>query len=96
MSYDLKFKKSAFKEWNKLGAAILNQLKKKLKGVLLNPHIPSAKLSGDNSLYKIKLRQAGYRLIYEVNDQKKVIVIVVAIGKREKGNIYKVATERAH
>ena len=48
MSYDLEFKKSAFKEWNKLGAAILNQLKKKLKGVLLNPHIPSAKLSGDN------------------------------------------------
>ena len=95
MSYDLEFKKSAYKEWNKLGATIRNQLKKKLTEILLNPHIPNAKLSGDNLLYKIKLRQAGYRLIYEVNDQK-VIVTVVAIGKREKGNIYKIATERTH
>jgi mRNA interferase RelE/StbE len=31
--------------------------------------------------YKIKLRAAGYRLVYQVED-KTVTVIVVAVGKR--------------
>ncbi len=68
MTYELEFKKSALKEWKKLGATIQSQLKKKLTDILNNPHIESAKLSGGNELYKIKLRQAGYRLVYEVND----------------------------
>jgi len=46
-------------------------------------------------LYKIKLRQAGYRLIYDVNDQT-ITVTVIAVGKREKGNIYKVESDLLH
>lgn len=33
--------------------------------------------------YKIKLRQAGYRLIYRVDDDV-VTVSVIAVGKRDK------------
>ena len=93
MSYELEFKKSALKEWKKLGASIQTQFKKKLVDILENPHIESAKLSGGNELYKIKLRQAGYRLVYEVNDSI-VTVTVISVGKHDKGKVYKVAMDR--
>ena len=93
MTYELEFKKSALKEWKKLGATVLTQFKKKLTEVIENPHIQSAKLSGANELYKIKLRQAGYRLVYEVND-KIITVTVISVGKRDKGRVYKVAMRR--
>jgi mRNA interferase RelE/StbE len=93
MSYELGFKMTALKEWNKLGATIQTQFKKKLRNVLDNPRIPGAKLSGANDLYKIKLRQSGYRLVYEVNDQL-VMVTVIAVGKREGAKVYKAAMKR--
>lgn len=93
MTYELEFKKSALKEWKKLGATIQSQFKKKLAEVLSNPRIESAKLSGGNELYKIKLRQAGYRLVYEVNDEI-VTVTVISVGKRDKGEVYNLAMRR--
>lgn len=93
MSYKLEFKKSALKEWNKLGHTVKEQFKKKLKARLENPHVPSAALSGAENIYKIKLRNAGYRLVYTVNDAK-IIVTVVAVGKREKNQVYNVALSR--
>lgn len=94
MTYELEFKKSALKEWKKLGATVQTQFKKKLAEVIENPHIKSAKLSGANELYKIKLRQVGYRLVYEVNDDV-ITVTVISVGKRDKGKVYKVAMRRA-
>jgi mRNA interferase RelE/StbE len=43
--------------------------------------------------YKIKLRDAGYRLIYEVHDDF-LIVLVVAIGRRDKSEVYELARRR--
>jgi len=43
--------------------------------------------------YKIKLRAAGYRLVYQVEDTT-VTVIVVAIGKREDSAVYLAAAKR--
>ncbi len=93
MTYELEFKKSALKEWKKLGATIQSQFKKKLTVILNNPHIASAKLSGGNELYKIKLRQVGYRLVYEVNDDV-ITVTVISVGKRDRGKVYKAVMER--
>jgi len=95
MTYDLEFKKSALKEWNKLGATVKEQFKKKLTVALEGPRIPNAKLSGANDLYKIKLRQAGYCLVYEVNDEI-ITVTVISVGKRERGNVYKAAMKRTN
>ena len=95
MTYELEFKKSALKEWNKLGATVKEQFKKKLTEILEAPRIPSAKLSGANDLYKIKLRQAGYRLVYEVNDEI-ITVTVISVGKRERGDVYKTAMKRTN
>jgi len=83
MTYSLKFKPKALKEWNKLNSTIKKQFAKKLEAILENPHIPHNKLSGFNNIYKIKLRQSGYRLAYQVNDDE-VIVLVLKIGKRDK------------
>ncbi|OUR62710.1 addiction module toxin RelE [Colwellia sp. 39_35_sub15_T18] len=93
MTYELEFKKSALREWKKLGATVQSQFKKKLEAILNDPHIESAKLSGGNELYKIKLRQAGYRLVYEVNDAI-ITITVISVGKRDKGKVYKAAMNR--
>ena len=39
------------------------------------------KLSGYENVYKIKLRNWGYRLVYEVKEDK-IIIVVLAIGKQ--------------
>jgi mRNA interferase RelE/StbE len=87
MTCELKFLPAALKEWNKLDGPVKSQLKKKLATRMENPRVPSAQLSGFDSVYKIKLRSAGYRLVYEVADGESVIY-VLAIGKREKGRVY--------
>ncbi|GAC1331923.1 MAG: type II toxin-antitoxin system RelE/ParE family toxin [Collimonas sp.] len=93
MSFELAFLEEALKEWRKLDQDMREQFKKKLAERLLSPHVPSAQLSGSRNRYKIKLRQAGYRLVYEVRD-KELIVLVVAVGKRERNAVYKTAEKR--
>ncbi len=93
MTYKLDFKKSALKEWQKLGSTIREQLKKKLAERLENPHVPAAKLSGADNLYKIKLRKSGYRLVYQVEDNI-ITVVVLSVGKRERNEVYKSALGR--
>jgi mRNA interferase RelE/StbE len=43
--------------------------------------------------YKIKLRSSGYRLVYQVIDER-VVVIVIAVGKRERSDVYDAAKSR--
>ena len=93
MNYKLKFLPTALKEWKKLDHFIQTQLKKKLKNVLVKPHILSNQLRGFENHYKIKLRASGYRLVYEVIDQE-ICVMVIAIGKRNKNQVYKQAKKR--
>jgi mRNA interferase RelE/StbE len=93
MIYELAFKKSALKEWKKLGPNIRELFTKKLKERLSNPHVPSAAVNGGTNLYKIKLRQLGYRLVYSVSDTT-VTVTVVAVGKRNRNEVYDLALSR--
>lgn len=93
MTYKLDFKKSALKEWKKLGSTLQQQFKKKLIERLDNPHVSASKLSGAENMYKIKLRQSGYRLVYKVEDDV-IIVTVLAVGKRERSDVYRNAMKR--
>lgn len=93
MTYELAFKKSAFKEWKKLGPSVRAVFTGKLKERLTNPHVPSAGVNGSANLYKIKLKQLGYRLVYYVEDQT-VTVTVIAVGKRNRNEIYDLALSR--
>ena len=86
MSYELRFKESALKEWRQLNAPVREQFKKKLAERLEQPRVPSAALHGARDLYKIKLRAAGFRLVYQVDDGI-VTVTVIAVGKRERNAV---------
>lgn len=77
----------------KLDSSVREQFKKKLEERLLNPRVPAAKLSGHKDRFKIKLRSVGYRLVYEVRDDE-LVVVVVAIGKRERNAVYTAAAKR--
>jgi mRNA interferase RelE/StbE len=93
MTYELAFHPDAMKEWEKLDGNIKNQFKKKLAERLTQPHVPGALLRGRANIYKIKLRAVGYRLIYQVDDDK-VLVLVVSIGRRDRSDTYKRALTR--
>ena len=93
MTYSLVFDARALKEWQKLGDTVRQQLKKKLAEVLLNPRIEANRLHSLPDCYKIKLRAAGYRLVYQVFDDR-VVVVVVAVGKREDSAVYRKARGR--
>ena len=93
MKYELGFLEEALKEWGKLDGNTREQFKAKLTERLANPRVLAAKLTGHKDRYKIKLQSVGYRLVYEVRDSE-VIVIVVAVGKRERNAVYKVAAKR--
>jgi mRNA interferase RelE/StbE len=93
MTYSLEFDRRALKEWNKLGDTLRQQLKKKPAEVLENPRIEANRLRQLPDCYKLKLRNAGYRLIYQVLDHE-VVVFVVAIGKREREVVYQDAQDR--
>jgi len=94
MIYKLKFLPTALKEWKKLDHSIQAQLKKKLKKLLENPHVPACKLRGFENYYKIKLRASGYRLVYEVMENE-ICVVVIAIGKRDGEKVYRQAKHRS-
>jgi len=91
--YKLEFLPSATKEWNKLGAPVRLQFTKKLRERLDNPRVPAARLSEMPDCYKIKLRSAGYRLVYRVEDDR-VVVAVIAVGKRDHDDVYIAAAKR--
>jgi len=93
MIYELEFSEKAWKEWRKLGSELREQFKNKLVERLANPHVPAARLKGLSNAYKIKLRSAGYRLVYRVRDEV-LVVTVIAVGKRQGGDVYRQALKR--
>jgi len=93
MTYSLRFKEEAKNEWDRLDPVIREHFAKKLRQGRDNPRVDSARLSGMPDCYKIKLRQAGYRLVYEVRDHE-VVIVVIAVGKRERSAVYKIAAKR--
>jgi len=93
MTYRLLFKAEAKKEWDKLDVGMRTQFKKKLAEWLEVPRVESSRLSGLRNCYKIKLRSAGYRLVYQVRDEE-LVVSVVAMGKRERNAVYKAGVKR--
>lgn len=92
MTYSLRFKEEAKKEWDRLDPVIREHFAKKLRQRRENPRVDSARLSGMQDCYKIKLRSAGYRLVYEVRDHE-VVIVVIAVGKRERSAVYKIAAQ---
>lgn len=92
-TYRLEFLPSAQKEWKKLDSSIQKQFLNKLRERLTHPRIPAARLSELPDCYKIKLRDSGYRLVYSVLDNL-IVVQVVAVGRRDRNQVYRAAGRR--
>jgi mRNA interferase RelE/StbE len=93
-SYSLEFHPLALKEWHHLDRTVQLQFKTQLRKRLIQPHVPSARLHGElKNTYKIKLQRLGYRLVYEVIE-KRLVVYVIAVGKRSHDAAYTKANDR--
>lgn len=93
-AYRLQFVPSAWAEWQRLDGSVKEPLRKLLKKRLDNPHVPGAALHGALAgHYKIKLNKQGYRLVYGVQDDV-LIVMVMAVDKREDSVVYQSAVAR--
>ena len=87
--YRLFFVPSALKEWQDLDGSVKEPMRNLLRKRLDNPHVPGGALHGElEGYYKIKLRKQGYSLVYGVEDDR-LIVMVMAVDKREDGMVYR-------
>lgn len=106
--YSLKFVPDAWREWQALDGSIKLALKPLLAKRLQAPHVPGAllhrdlaavtsRVSRDEALWastrKIKLLKQGYRLVYMVEDDV-LVVLVLSVGKREDNAAYQAAAKR--
>ena len=82
--YKIEIKKSAVKEISKLPIKDLKRILKEIELLANNPRpFGAIKLSGDE---KYRLRVGNYRLLYQIFDDK-LIIIVVKVGHRK--DVYK-------
>jgi len=92
--YSLKFVPDAWREWQELDGSIKQALKPLLAKRLQNPHVPGSLLHRELAgCYKIKLLKQGYRLVYTVEDDV-LVVLVLSVGKRADSAAYLVAKKR--
>ena len=92
--YRLQFVLSAWAECQALDGSVKETLRKLLKKRLENPHVPGVELHGAlKGHYKIKLRKLGYRLVYGVQDDI-LMVMVMAVDKREDSDVYQATMAR--
>lgn len=94
VKYRLKFVLDAWREWQALDGSIKQALKPLLAKRLQNPHVPGSLLHRELAgCYKIKLLKQGYRLVYVVEDDE-LVVLVLSVGKREDNAAYLAAAKR--
>ena len=79
-----------------MDGAVKETLRKLLQKRLNSPYVPCGALHGDLlGCYKIKLKKQGIRLVYRVDDGA-LIVMVMAVDKREDAAVYRSAMERVN
>lgn len=83
-TYRLVFDERALKEFRKLAPSLREQAKRKLRERQANPRVEPDRLSRHPDCYKIKLRKAGVRLVYQVRDHE-IVIVVIAVGQRDSG-----------
>lgn len=92
----LLFHAEALKEFKRADNPIRSAFRKKLEKLLSGEELPSPAhaLHGfPRGFYKIKLRKAGFRLVYQF-DGKDLVILVIAVGRRDRDIVYEVARAR--
>jgi mRNA interferase RelE/StbE len=80
--YTIQYKKSVEKDLRKLPPNQLKAIVAKINALAIDPHPSgSVKLRGSSDLFRV--RHTDYRIIYQVQDDK-LIVLVVKVGHRRE------------
>jgi mRNA interferase RelE/StbE len=81
-NYELAIHHDAEKEWAKLDGSIKRRFKEKLaKEWLKHPRVVKDALRELPDCYKIKITTPQFRLIYHVNDAKRLLTILSAASR---------------
>jgi mRNA interferase RelE/StbE len=88
--FEVVFRPRAKKAFDRLGTADQRQLAVKLKARCAGPRVAADAVCEIRDGYKVKLRSSGIRAIYQVRDHQ-LVILVLAIGKREREEAYKEA-----
>jgi mRNA interferase RelE/StbE len=81
MPYEVRFSKTAEKQFRSLPVQVQLQLKSKIDGLSIDPKPHGAKLlKGIRDLFRIRV--GDYRIIYQVLDDE-LLVLIVKIGDRK-------------
>ncbi|CCK80217.1 type II toxin-antitoxin system RelE family toxin [Desulfobacula toluolica] len=85
MTYSIEFRPVVLKNMKKFPKRDLVRIKKKIEALGQNlPEPNTTKMKGNNSFHKI--RSGDYRIIYEIHDDK-LVILIVKVGHRK--DIYK-------
>ena len=80
-SYELVFRKSVAKDLRRIPNADVARILERIRGLTNDPRPPGCeKLSG---LERYRIRQGVYRIVYEVQDRR-LLVLVVKVGHRRQ------------
>jgi mRNA interferase RelE/StbE len=80
--YKIQYKKSVEKDLRKLSSTQLKRIIAKIRALAVDPHPSgSVKLRGSSDLFRV--RHADYRIIYQVHDDK-LVVLVIKVGHRRE------------
>ena len=85
MKYSVEFRPAVLKSLKRLPKKDLRRIKKRIDGLAENlPDPATTKMKGGNSFHKV--RSGDYRIIYEIHDDR-LVILVVKIGHRK--DVYK-------
>ena len=81
MAYSVEFRPAVLKSLKRLPLRELRRIKKKIDDLAENlPDSRTTKMKGDNPFHKI--RSGDYRIIYEIHDDR-LVILVVKMGHRK-------------
>lgn len=83
MAYKIVFTKQATKTLQKIPGTILANIRQKLEQIAENPFLPHPNIIKLQNREGYRLRVGDWRVIYEVQ-QDKVVIIVLKIGLRKE------------
>ena len=85
MKYSVEFRPAVLKSLKRLPKKDLRRIKKRIDDLAENLPDPAAtKMKGNNSFHKV--RSGDYRVIYEIHDDR-LVILVVKVGHRKE--VYK-------
>ena len=81
MKYKVEFKKSAAKALKLIPKSDQKRIARKIDSLAESPQDPNTtKLKGDNPFHKVRI--GNYRVIYEIQDDI-LLILIVKIGRRK-------------